>query len=76
MMARASVVSEVSGLNQLEHCPQGLDTLPGALGVTGSVLCGSALHHQHFTVHGVCSGDTHSSPLFVLSGFCVLYIVQ
>lgn len=63
MMAIAPGVSELSGLNKLECCSQGLDTLPGALEVTGAVLHGSELHHQHFTVNGVCSGDTHSFPL-------------
>lgn len=72
----APVVSELSGLNKLGCCPQGLDTLPGALGVTGAVLHGSELHHQPFTVSGVCSGDTHSSPLVYLNAFAVLYVVQ
>lgn len=68
--------SELSGLNKPECCPQGLDTLPGALGVSGAVLHGSELHHQHFTVNGVCSGGTHSSPLVYLNGSAVLYLVQ
>lgn len=63
MMAIAAAGSELSGLNKLECCPQGLDTLPGALEVTGAVLYGSELHHQHFTANGVYSGNTHSSPL-------------